>query len=144
MHKRSRFGLCFELIPTTGKAHRRLGDNYIILWPSYGNGGLLLWRKYEYYGFQRRLRELHGCHGAQASMGYSNSLFTTFLGEWSIELITFTWTRPALLLVEMRKGGRFQRHHWTETTEGGAITCPDGPWRRSLQNLTSSYNNTLI
>lgn len=65
MHMRSRFGLCFELIPTTGKAHRRLADNNIILWPSYGNMVLLLWRKYEYYSFQRQLRELHGCHASQ-------------------------------------------------------------------------------
>lgn len=65
MHKRTRFGLCFELIPNTAKADRRLGDNKIILWPSYGNVVLLLWRKYEYYGFQRQLRELHGCHAPQ-------------------------------------------------------------------------------
>lgn len=45
-HKHTRvhlcFGLCFELIPATGEAHRKLADNNIILWPSYGNMALLL------------------------------------------------------------------------------------------------------
>ena len=46
-----------------------------------------------------------------ASIEYSDSLFTTFLCENSIELITFTWTCPALLLVEMRGQTLWDKGH---------------------------------
>lgn len=49
------FGLCFELIPATGEAHRKLADNNIILWPSYGNMALLLWRNMNIMAFKGSL-----------------------------------------------------------------------------------------
>lgn len=52
---RSCSGLCFELIPATGEAHTESADNNIILWPSYGNMALLLWRNMNIMAFRGSL-----------------------------------------------------------------------------------------
>lgn len=90
------FGLCFELIPATGEAHRKLADNNIILWPSYGNMPLLLWRNMNIMAFRGSLGNYMAVMLLRLNGIFRFSIYPTSMGGKSIRLFTFAVICPRL------------------------------------------------
>lgn len=116
------FGLCFELIPATGEAHRKLADNNIILWPSYGNMALLLWRNMNIMAFRGSLGNYMAVMLLSFNRIFWFSIYPASLGGKSIKLFTFATICPGLLYiytcdnVKRWNARHILRCHWVKVT----------------------------